>query len=191
MYTLFLDTHSSDVIIVLFKDNKILDMVKEQSHFQHSQITLPLVNKLLTKYNLLPKDLGEIVVVNGPGSFTGVRIAVVIGKTMAYSLNIPIKVIDSLIIKAISLDVRNNTIIVEKEKNGAFIGQFDDKLNAISDYEYLSTKEYETFKENKTVYEDVEIDYEKVLYYLSSKESINPHAVKPLYIKRIGVNNDK
>ncbi len=188
MYTLFLDTHSSDVVIVLFKDSKKIDMVNEQTKFQHSQVTLPLVNDLLVRNNLSPKDINEIVVVNGPGSFTGVRIAVVIGKTMAYSLNIPIKTVDSLLIKAISLNKNDSIIIVEKEKNGAFIGQFDSNLNNISEYEYMATSDYESFKDNKIVYENVEIDYEKVINYLNKKESINPHAVKPLYIKHIGIS---
>ena len=48
------------------------------------------------------QKLDEIIVVNGPGSFTGVRLGVTIAKTLAYTLNIPIKTISSLEVSSIS-----------------------------------------------------------------------------------------
>ena len=60
--------------------------------------------KTRAEVNLTVNDIDKILVVTGPGSFTGERIAVTIGKTIAYCLNIPIKVIDALTIIAINTD---------------------------------------------------------------------------------------
>ena len=102
MYTLFLDTHNQEVVVVLYKDGEVKQAVNKVSGYQHSQIALPLIKDVMDKEGIIPKALDQIIVVIGPGSFTGVRIAVTIAKTMAYSLNIPIKTIDSLHLKAIS-----------------------------------------------------------------------------------------
>ena len=42
---------------------------------------------------LTAKDIDKIIVVNGPGSFTGIRIGITIAKVYAWSLNIPITTI--------------------------------------------------------------------------------------------------
>ena len=83
MYSLFLDTHDKNVIIILFKDGKIVDEVNVESPNKHSQIVMPSLKGLLDKNALNVHDLNEILVVNGPGSFTGERIAVTIAKTLA------------------------------------------------------------------------------------------------------------
>ena len=74
------------------------------------------------------KNPEKIYVVNGPGSFTGVRLGVTIAKTFAYTLEIPIKTISSLELKAVSL-VEKNKIVGVKENNGYYIGIFDEDNN--------------------------------------------------------------
>lgn len=43
-----------------------------------------------------PKELDRIAVAQGPGSYTGVRMAVTTAKTLAWSLNIPLVSISTL-----------------------------------------------------------------------------------------------
>ena len=43
MYTLFIDTHDKDVLIILYKDGKIISKEDVFSSNQHSEITLPLI----------------------------------------------------------------------------------------------------------------------------------------------------
>ena len=186
MNTLFIDTHNEIIKIILFKDGKILEFKEKESSMQHSVYTMPMIETVLKNNNLNSTDLNEIIVVNGPGSFTGVRIGVTIAKTMAYLLNIPIKIIDMLEMKAIFVN-SDKKIIVEEEKNGKFIGVFDKDNKIIDDYFYLKNSEYEEYKNNNEISNVNDIAYEKVYEYLKTKESINPHAVNPLYIKKIEV----
>lgn len=48
------------------------------------------ITKLLRQNKKNLKDLKAILVNTGPGSFTGVRVGVTMGNTLAWSLNIPI-----------------------------------------------------------------------------------------------------
>ncbi|MBL7053757.1 hypothetical protein ISS06_00955 [Patescibacteria group bacterium] len=47
------------------------------------------INKILEKNNIKIKSLQGIVVVNGPGSFSGIRVALAIANTLSWTLNIP------------------------------------------------------------------------------------------------------
>lgn len=185
MYTLYLDTHSNRIVIVVYKNKQIIIKKEIESNYDHSVTTMPILIESLKEANIEVKDLNQIIVVNGPGSFTGVRIGVTIAKTLAYTLNIPIKVLSSLLIKAVSFEHEKITII-EREKNGVFTGDFNTKNELLSEYKYLSNKEYEM--EDKTnFYEDIQIDYEKIIDFVTNLEETNPHAVNPLYVKKIEV----
>ena len=48
---------------------------------------MPMIASIFDENNLDIKDLDKIIVVNGPGSFTGIRIGLSIAKTIAYALN--------------------------------------------------------------------------------------------------------
>ena len=56
----------------------------------------PAIQKLLAQDGLSPKDLHAIAVVQGPGSFTGLRVGIATAKVMAYALQIPIVAIYTL-----------------------------------------------------------------------------------------------
>ena len=186
MKTLFIDTHNEIIKIILFKDGKIVDLKEKESSMKHSVYTMPLIEEVLKNNNLDSNDINEIIVVNGPGSFTGVRIGVTIAKTYSYLLNIPIKVINVLEMKAIFVN-GDKKVVIEEEKNGKFIGVFDKDNKVIDDYFYLKNIEFEEYKNDNEISIVDNIDYEKVYEYLKTKESINPHAVNPLYIKKIEV----
>jgi tRNA threonylcarbamoyl adenosine modification protein YeaZ len=184
MYSLYIDTHYTEVCIVLFKDGKVLDKEIVRSTMKHSVVTMPSIQKVIERNNLVIKDVGEIIVVNGPGSFTGTRIAVTIGKTMAFLLNVPIKQVDSLMVKYVSLDTKDDKYVVIEDKNGAYVGHFKDS-KALEEYKYVPNSEYKEFKKNNEVIDELEINYDLVYKYLEDIKPLNAHEVKPLYIKGI------
>ena len=185
MYSLYIDTHYTEVCIVLFKDGKVVDKEIVTSTMKHSVVTMPSIQKLIERNNLVIKDIGEIIVVNGPGSFTGTRIAVTIGKTMAFLLSVPIKQIDSLMVKYVSLDTDKDTYIVIEDKNGAYVGHFGKGPKVLDEYTYMPNSEYKVFKNDNEVIDEVEVDYDKVYEYVKTVKPVNAHEVKPLYIKGI------
>ena len=185
MYSLFIDTHNELIKIILFKDGKILTDIEKMSNMQHSVYTMPMIEEILKENNIESSNLNEIIVVNGPGSFTGVRIGVTIAKTMAYLLNIPIKSIDTLKMQALLIN-KDKKIVIENEKNGKYLGIFDKNNNVIQKYKYMKNSEFEEFIKDNVI-DEVKIDYEKLYEKLKDEQNINPHAVNPLYIKVIEV----
>lgn len=190
MYTLFIDTHDKNVLIILYKDGKIAKKEEVVSANKHSEVTMPVIDKVLSESNVLVNNLDSIIVVNGPGSFTGERIAVTIGKTIAYCLNIPIRAVDSLTISALNIKAEKKSVSLE-DRNGAYVGEFDSNNNPLSDFRYLSKTAYEEYKQSNEVVNNVEIDYELVYEYVMKLNVLNPHEVKPLYIKGISALDGK
>ena len=186
MYTLYIDTHFNKIVIVIYLNEQIIIKKEIETSNSHSITTMPILIEAIKESNLEIKDINEIIVVNGPGSFTGIRIGVTIAKTLAYTLNIPIKVLSSLEIKDISFSHKEVNII-EREKNGVFVGTFDTNNKLIKDYCYLTNKEYNEISNKDNYYENIEIDYLKIIKYVKNIKLINPHSVKPLYVKKIEV----
>ena len=182
MYTLFIDTHYVKLHLVLFKDGKVLDEILKDG-VKHSEYFVNSLKELLEKNKITIDDLSGIIVVNGPGSFTGVRIGVVVAKMIGYCKHVPIKVISYL--QAVSLKYGKECLIGIKDKNGAFIGKFLQNHELVGDYFYLNNKELEDFKEN-IIIDDV-INLDMVYEYLQDKEGVHPHFVKPIYVKKIEV----
>lgn len=189
MYTLFLDTHDAEIVIALYKDNKIVDKVNKVSSRNHSDFTIPMLNELLNANHISVHDLGQIFVVNGPGSFTGVRLGVTIAKTLAYTLNIPIKTVTSLEMYAISNKEKNNKLVVIHDLKGVFGGLFKENNELIGEYFYKSNEEYQEYIKESVgkfiVVEPCEIDFNYLYEFMNTKESILAHQVNPLYIKVI------
>lgn len=194
MYTLFISTYDKIITIALLKDGEVLEVSKKESSRNHSVYTVNMIDRLLKNNNIDTHYLNEIIVVNGPGSFTGVRIGVTIAKTLAYTLNIPIKTITSL--EAISLGVDNDLdkkIVTIKDLKGAFVGYFDKNNEIITNYMYMNKDSYNDFIKDKEKYivESDEMNISKIYNYMKSKEPVNPHLVNPIYIKGIDALNGK
>ena len=90
MNTLFIDTSSNkEVMVGLRVDGKRYDE-REKIGVKKAQVVLPLIDKLLKKHKLSLKDINEIEVNTGPGSFTGLRVGISIANALAWTLKIPV-----------------------------------------------------------------------------------------------------
>lgn len=185
MKTLFIDTHSEKVTIKIKLGDEIITE-EQTSDRSHSEIAIPTIEKALQKAQIELKDLDEIIVVNGPGSFTGVRIGVTIAKTMAFELGIPIKTITSLEAYSVSSDEIHDLTTVQDSK-GVYSalcieGEF-------KDFKYQRKADFDAYVEshNYTILKNHNLDLDKIIAYLEKKETLNPHLVNPIYIKEIDV----
>ena len=122
MITLFIDTSSSDVSIAILRDGIVLDKIIENIPNKHSVYTVSYIDSLLKKCNIKPKDVKNIMVVNGPGSFTGVRIGVTIAKTFAYLNDVSIIPISSLKMLALSISHDYCLSLIDAHHDNYYIG---------------------------------------------------------------------
>lgn len=177
---LFIDTHT-ELITIALKTNDNLFIKTKESEYSHSIYTMPMIEELFKENNLNVKDLDEIIVVNGPGSFTGIRIGLSIAKTIAYALNLKIHTISSLKAYLISSDINEEKMAVIEDNKGYYVCAFDKNNNTIVEETYLEENPYQ-YKEV-----DYRLDINKIIEYCNKLESENPHHIKANYIKKIEV----
>ena len=88
MNTLVIDTSDTVARFGLFQDDKLVDTLEWEAHRELSKTFYAKLDELLERNKLSYQDLDSIIVVCGPGSFTGLRIGTVIVNAFSYALNI-------------------------------------------------------------------------------------------------------
>ncbi|GAE27274.1 inactive homolog of metal-dependent proteases [Halalkalibacter wakoensis JCM 9140] len=98
--TLAIDTSSFVMGISVTDGERTLGEVTTNIKKNHSIRLMPAIDQLMKEVGIKPNQLEKIVVANGPGSYTGVRIGVTTAKTLAWSLNIPVIGVSSVAVLA-------------------------------------------------------------------------------------------
>lgn len=191
MYKLFISTYNEIILIGLIKENTLIQKLEKETYQNHSKFLVPMINEIIKNNKITLKDLKEIIVVNGPGSFTGTRLGVVVAKTLAYTLNIKIRTITS--IEAISKQIEDkNKIISITDSKGKYLGIYiEDTL--INEIMYIKNEMVDKYLIDYpyNIYENQKIDLEKILYYIKDLKEVNPHNANPIYIKTLEVQSAK
>jgi len=140
MITLYLDTSSSFLYSGIVKDGELLDNVKCDLGKELSTFSLSRISGMFINNNLKPNDINRIILVNGPGSFTGVRIAITIAKTYAWALDIPIITISSLEAMAVSVneDVDFLVPIIDARRGNVYGAIYDKNYNIVLKEQHVS-----------------------------------------------------
>ncbi|MCI6265680.1 MAG: tRNA (adenosine(37)-N6)-threonylcarbamoyltransferase complex dimerization subunit type 1 TsaB [Erysipelotrichaceae bacterium] len=197
MITLFIDTSSSDVSIAIMKDKKILSNITKSIPNKHSIYTVSFIEQMIKEANLTVNDIEKIMVVTGPGSFTGVRIGVTIAKVYAYLKNLSIISISSLKMMSISCEHKYCLALIDAHHDNYYLGLYDENNQEIMK-EQFNTKEkvlelIEKYQPRIVSNENIEIgkykikkqslDISKIITYYQKEEPLNPHLVVPNYLK--------
>lgn len=183
MHKLFVDTHGDLITLALIKENEIIK--KEiNSGRGHAEVLLPSFDNLLKVNNIEVDQIKEIIAVNGPGSFTGVRIGLSMVKILSYTKNIPVKLISSLTSFLVSHNTTRNKISYIEDAKGAYVLAFDKNNNVILEEQYL--EDYEDIINNYEIVPNT-LDINKIIEYSKNLELTNPHLIKANYVKKIEV----
>lgn len=95
MTLLAIDTSTDVASLALFSSGDYFAQVEEARHL-HAQNLLPMIDSLLLRANTRLNQLKGIVFGQGPGSFTGLRIACSLAKGLAYAQDIPLFPVSTL-----------------------------------------------------------------------------------------------
>lgn len=144
MYSLLLDSSNTNLSVGLAKEHQLIDETSYEAWQRQSEMMVEEIDKLLKKNHVSRNDLSSVVVSKGPGSYTGVRIALSIAKTVSFALNIPLYLVSSL--KAM------------EEENAPTICL----MNARSKRSYIGV-----YEGDKCLLEDTIFDNDKVLDYIN------------------------
>ncbi len=96
MIVLGLDTTSPYCSAALCDEAKVLGYKSENIGRGHAERLAPMVAEILAEAGLTAKDIDKIAVCTGPGSFTGLRVALAFAKGFALPRKLPVVGIDAL-----------------------------------------------------------------------------------------------
>lgn len=138
MKILTIDTADKDASIFLQEENKLISYKKVDNNKQAEILTIDIEN-ILSKNHFEYKDLDCISIVNGPGSFMGLKISVCIAKAIACVIP-KIKIIKNNLFEILSYKKKYDYIVLDAGFNGFYIS--DKNKN----YFYTKTEMFEPNK---------------------------------------------
>lgn len=198
MRTLYIDTSSNFLYTGIVENDELVIELQEKLEHNLSRDALPEIASMFTKTRLKPTDIDKIIVVDGPGSFTGIRIGITIAKVYAHSLKTKITTISSLEAMATSYDKASYYVpLIDARRGFVYAAIYDKegkeylfpqhiKLNLLK--EKLTTLEdYLIITNDEIKLEGIKVTYRpnilKIVNTYKNKKSINPHSINPNYLK--------
>ena len=198
MISLFIDTSLTSVSISIVKDDKVLSLIQKEIPNMHSVYVTKFVKEVIDIAGIDANEVDNIMVVNGPGSFTGVRIGVTVAKTYGYLIKKEVTPVSSL--KSLAISSNHDGIVISlipANKSSYYVGVYDKDYNEIEKERFITNEEllvlcnkynpyivsvdmsvigkYKINKQN--------VDVLKVVNYYLDKEKVNYHKLLPNYLK--------
>lgn len=201
MTVFYLDTSSSYLYTAIVQDEKILTSITKKMERDLSKMTLPLISDMFKEAHLSPSDIDKILVVNGPGSFTGVRIGVTIAKIFSWALSKKISVISSLEAMATSIGNFDYVVpMIDARRGYVFAGIYDQNGKAVMNNQYIQKTTLEIAMDQLPgkvcVISNDDLscqnfpsfsykpNYLQIVSRFENNKELNPHLVYPEYLKR-------
>jgi tRNA threonylcarbamoyl adenosine modification protein YeaZ len=104
MRILGLDTTGAYCSVALVDTAKVLAFKSENIGRGHAERLAPMVQEVLAEAELTAQDVDKISVCTGPGSFTGLRVALAFAKGFALPRKLPVVGLPSLAVWAVQAD---------------------------------------------------------------------------------------
>lgn len=192
MITIILDSSNTNLSVGIARDNLLLEYISYEAWQRQSEYMIPELDKLLSKYNVSRDEIKEVMVAKGPGSYTGVRIAITIAKTIATALDAKLYAVSSL---RVQKACKNPSICLINARSGrSYIGVYEDDKVLLDDQIMKNEDVLNYIKEhpNYSVCGDVKYlglegvisnNIQEMLSLKNVLEPVNPLSLKPVYMK--------
>jgi len=198
MISLFIDTSLDYVRAGLVDNNKVLAFKEGNMPNMHSVYATSYIKQVLDEAGIDANNIDKIMVVNGPGSFTGVRIGVTIAKTYGHLIKKEVTPLSSLKCLALSRKHDGNIMcLISARRNNYYMGLYDRNnmeiiseafvdgnqvLALIDKYQpVVVSNEFNVLGAVKL--EKVNLDILEIVKYYQDKETVNAHKLVPNYLK--------
>ncbi len=186
MKRLLFDVSSSIMYVGYSKDDILVDFSIRIAVRDHAKYLVDRIDQVLKRNKLKLEDLDEIIVGIGPGSYTGLRIAVMVGKMLAYTKQVKLKTVSSLFfmtsgyegVVAALMDARRGYVFSAIYENGKTI--LDDEYRKFSEL-----SENPLYQKARTIFID-DKNYEVNPKLIAQRAVLveNVHDLIPNYLRR-------
>ena len=194
MKTLVLDTCHKHMIVGCFEDEKCVSSFHEQAWKKQSEHFFGALNSCMEQAGWKPSDIQQVVITDGPGSYTGERIAMTFAKVLCTRENVDLYTIHTYMIFAgkekceVILDARSNRAYCGVCENGQLINESiktideviidkENGINVVGDVEIIGEERMDVdfvqnFMNVKEYWTKVENVHVLTPHYLKSKEEL-------------------
>ena len=136
-----IDTSSKFCSVSAAMHGEIIFGIESAEEMDHSKTLAQFVKKALSKLKEKGLKLDAVAVVQGPGSYTGLRIGLSLAKGLSFSMNIPLITLSSLEVLTVRAifsypEIEGDELIIPMLDAGrmeVYTGLYDCSLNKLID----------------------------------------------------------
>lgn len=143
MKTLAMDTAWQNLVVVLMEDGEIVNSLAMEAFKKQSEELFPALEKLLNESGWKLGDVDEVLITEGPGSYTGLRIAMTAAKVLASQGHKKLKTITTMQLYAGTAPAAN--VLLDARGGRAYTAHVEN--GEVTDMEILPVEEARKFVE--------------------------------------------
>ena len=172
MKILAIETSGSSLSIAISENSNIVTEYFYNAGKIHSDVLVPLVEKIVKGAKWELKDIDKFAVSCGPGSFTGIRVAMSVIKTLAQTLNKPVVSVNTLEILKNQLNIKEIKIVpaIDALRNEVYVKE-KEKIVILPIETF--TKKFKKYKDKIIIIGNAATVYNKILAKELGKSSVN------------------
>lgn len=192
MISLCMDSAYKQLVLGLYKDQELLAGISLEAFKKQSETIFVELNRLLKETGLDYKDMDRVIITKGPGSYTGIRIAMTIAKVLCSQMHKELYTISTMQLYAgiekqanVILDARSQRAYVAHVENGQIQGNTQ-ILTLDEVKEFIETNPGILLGDADLIGQDVQkVDFLKNFIELEPyyEKVENIHALVPDYLK--------
>ena len=134
IHILQINTAFSEASVAISRNGELLHELNNSNQYDHASFLQPAILEICKICGIELEALHALSVVNGPGSYTGLRVGLASAKGICYALKIPLICINTLYWMAkgnINNDVDYICPMIDARRNEVFTALYDKSGNAI------------------------------------------------------------
>ena len=182
MIVLGLDTTGPNCSVSLVDDSSVRAHIRRNIGRGHAEVLAGMVADVFDIADLNPADVDRLAVCTGPGSFTGLRVALSFAKGFALPRELPVVGIDALEITAIEMDPESEKRLAVSQdiRRAEFFFAVYENGDPVFSPQAISKDEMDERSKDEDAVHDVLVDT-RILAWLAMDRNPESHPAEPLY----------
>ncbi len=131
MIKILLDSSTSYLCVGVCNNDCLIDKIEYESWQNQSEMMVPELDKIMKKHNISRQDIDGVIVAIGPGSYTGVRIALSCAKVIAFALSVKLYPVSSL--RILKDDNNPSICLINARNNRSYFGVYEKGQTIVED----------------------------------------------------------
>lgn len=193
-----ISTIDKNINVFIQEDNNIIDFIESNKTNSQAELLVYLVEELFKKNNLSYKDIDCFSVINGPGSFIGIKVAISFIKAIK-SVYKNKKFIVNNAFDILSFDEQYDYILLKADLKNYYIKDRNNNIDIINSFENIENNsilltninDIDIKKNIVLKNKDISINSISKLNYFKYKNNLFNNNIEALYIREPQINIKK